>query len=941
MREDPTTRIGDTGEYEVAANFSRIGWGPVANTRRDLGTDVFVQARDARGFDLGLFAGVQVKSGDSFFDEDKEERGADGQLSGWRYYEKDSQHFDDWVTHGLPHLLVLHDLRTRESFWAHVTASAVEITGEGARILVPAGNKVDLNNLGALLEVAATQKQGISFEGSAWRAAAAEIPPARRLRTALIAPRLIAPHRNVGFRYPISPEEAIALLLQCRVRDLEEFNKRHKTVPTIEQAATKRDWRWKFFAALAPAVLRGDHSQLAKCIKATNKQERRAAATVALAGWLMEEEAHDHAISLLEKFGDRAGPVDHAWVLSQLARSQAEIGKIDDARQNAVLALQSIAVATGEDATASAIRAAAASLLYYTADIRGGDLAEAVSASDHAVGWWRTQVQAWGLSDNLDRTFRKTMHDQSKRFGFEESGHNRLYSSILTSIFSGDHGAWSNATRLLSYNTLTSGSGTPPEIAGAIDDLRRCGARSALILATKYAWSWEPAEAVQGALQRVAALQWCHTSASSSMALIQHGGDLATASEADLFTQSLLTIVRDPSKFVARVSPSFTVQAYVLDALEGVAASCSPETQTGIAQHLADLPITTDVATSNGYMRIAARLERLKVGADLAGAILASAQRQTDLRLSAQLLRIVSDFDAARDVLLQRAKGGDWDALSALGDVRTLTTAEATSLAAKDAVRIRQIMEDAEAGSFALWSHDSACSAAILGAWFNDAVDWQLLVQFIKHPHVAGEHKRNCCFALAQNIDRLPQSALELLREAAPHLRDAPFDVLLGQPLGGAGIYLAAALGTYDEDALSKQLAGLLTSSSEHRADSVLMIGHLNRADLIPISVGLVMDANPQVRLAAATSLAIHALKSGDAIATMAAECLRGIVRLPGSAMALRVANALYGQTSVDSQIVKELANGLSLHSSALVRRRVSRFATGGAEAPVDQAAGG
>jgi hypothetical protein len=280
MREDPTTRTGDTGEYEVAANFSRIGWGPVANTRRDLGTDVFVQARDRRGFDLGLFLGVQVKTGDSFFEE--EERGADGSLIGWWYYEPGVQHFDDWVTHGLPHLLVLHNLNNRESFWVHVTAPAVTVTGEGAKILVPANQAVNDDNLDSLIAVAATQKQGITFEGSAWRAAAAEVPPARRLRTALIAPRLIAPHRNAGFSRPVSPEEAVALLVQCRIRDLEEFSRRHRGVPTIEEAATKRDWRWKFFAALAPAVLGNDYSQLEACISKTNKPERKAVAVIAL-----------------------------------------------------------------------------------------------------------------------------------------------------------------------------------------------------------------------------------------------------------------------------------------------------------------------------------------------------------------------------------------------------------------------------------------------------------------------------------------------------------------------------------------------------------------------------------------------------------------------------------------------------------------------------------
>jgi len=54
----------------VTAALQRIGWGPVAlNVQHDLGTDLFVQARDDRGFDRGLPVGVQVKAGSSCFEQ--------------------------------------------------------------------------------------------------------------------------------------------------------------------------------------------------------------------------------------------------------------------------------------------------------------------------------------------------------------------------------------------------------------------------------------------------------------------------------------------------------------------------------------------------------------------------------------------------------------------------------------------------------------------------------------------------------------------------------------------------------------------------------------------------------------------------------------------------------------------------------------------------------
>jgi len=929
LREDETTRTGDTGELEVAANFSRIGWGPVPNTRRDLGTDIFVQARDRRRFDLVLFVAVQVKTGKSFFSGERE-FGPDGSVVGWWYYEEDVQHFDDWVTHGLPHLLVLHDLATRNSYWVHVTAPAITITGEGAKILVPATQTVDESNLDALIAVAATQKQGITFEGSVWRAAATEIPPARRLRTALITPRLVAPHRNTGFSREISPEEAIALLIQCRVRELEEFSKRHRKVPTFDEAFASRDWRWRLFACLAAAVVRGDYAKLKECIQRTNKQERKVAATVAFACWLMQDEKFDEAVTLLAGFGDRAGPIDHAWVLAQLSRAQAEVGDVTSARENAALALQGATGAAGDDPTASAIRSSAASLLYYTADFRDENLTEVVSTSDHAAAWWRTQSQFRGLADHLNRAFRRATDDQSRRFEFEEVAHNQLYSATLTSTFAGDHGSWSNATRLLAQNTLTLNfeSGARDELANAIDNLRLSGSRSELILAAKHAWAWQPAEVLKVPLSQINDQSWSHTSASSTLALLQHAGDIAVTDQADAFVDDLLSIVTDPSDFVTRVNPTFAVSAYVLDALKGLVASCTESMQNKIAQFLAELPVVDDPALAVGYARVAARLGDTLLTAANVESLVAAASRQSDAGFSAQLLSLASKrSEQARAEIMRRIGQGDVHALSALGDVRKLSPADAKMLAERDAERLRQIMQEAEAGSFALWSHDSALSSAVIGAWFNEAVDWPLLAKFLRHPLVAGEHKRSCCIALANNAARLPEDARSMLLEVGPQLSDGPFDLILGQPLGGAGVYLFAALGAFNEGALSARITELITSSPEHRADSALMIGHLNRAELMPLAVGLLQDANRAVRLSASTSLAIHIVKSGDSSSQIAMAAVRGAIQSPGAAVALRVANAFYGEQSMTSSIARDLIRDLYGHESALVRIRVRHHA--------------
>jgi hypothetical protein len=113
MRASRQEQTGGVGVNEVAANFERIGWGPVPNAQHDLGTDLLVQARDARLFDRGLVVGVQAKSGPGYFELPA--NAEDGSVLGWWNCERGLDHFDNWVTHGLPHLVVLHNLGIRKS----------------------------------------------------------------------------------------------------------------------------------------------------------------------------------------------------------------------------------------------------------------------------------------------------------------------------------------------------------------------------------------------------------------------------------------------------------------------------------------------------------------------------------------------------------------------------------------------------------------------------------------------------------------------------------------------------------------------------------------------------------------------------------------------------------------------------------------------------------
>lgn len=58
MRASRQEQTGTAGQNEAAANFERLQWGPAPNPDHDVGTDLFLQVRDARGVDLGVVVGA-------------------------------------------------------------------------------------------------------------------------------------------------------------------------------------------------------------------------------------------------------------------------------------------------------------------------------------------------------------------------------------------------------------------------------------------------------------------------------------------------------------------------------------------------------------------------------------------------------------------------------------------------------------------------------------------------------------------------------------------------------------------------------------------------------------------------------------------------------------------------------------------------------------------
>lgn len=914
---------GNTGETEVTAKFERLGWGVAPNPKHDLGTDLWLMARDSRLFDLGLVVGAQVKTGPSWFRE--ESSGPTGERLGWWFRDADRRHIDAWLAHGLPHLIVLHDLVTGASYWAHVAEEAVISTGKGAKILVPVGHQIDEAHRDALLRVAASKKTGGTWEGSAWSGADA-VAPSAQLRHALIVPRLVAPHPNTGHASPVAPAQAVALLVQARLQDLREQAEQHPEVPSLADAASTSDWDWRLVGAMGARVTQGDSDGLVQAAVDAPDPGRRTAAAAAAAATLLEDGLAENALTVLDAAlaPDDAGPLDHAWLTVQKARACLELGRVDEARDLAA-AVQTLGATDAHDVTATALAGVAAQLLFNTSGWGAGDLGAMVAGSDTVAAWWRTQSVSRGLTALAKRTFWSWSGDTTVRYSAGDTANDQLFSASITASYLGDHGTWRHLAGLLAQDGLIrlTRHCEPTRAAEALDRLRVSGNSDDMKHAVRRLADDGPAAAVTLAAARVTLDAVTRTTAPSSLILLERGGDLLEADTADRTVAWLLDTIRNPALFAARTSPSYLLVPRLVDTLSGVVGAAGMDAQGAVAEAIAGLAPEPDQGLATAWARTAHALPSATWTDALARRI-ATAADGHHWSLRTPLLGIASPHDpAVRQRLLDEATAGRLDALVALGDVTRLPPDVVAVLVPAVAGYVRGQIEEATAGLFSMGTHDYGRALALLSVWHPALADWQPLLELISDPRVAGGHKRGAMTFLAGVAERVPDDIKPELAAAAGAAASQPrpaFPGLFGERADASGpaAELAAALATETAQPDPDQLPALLAGDIDARRSAVRIATRLRRDEETGLLLALAWDDDPSVRASAAQGMANLAADGLGGPVILAA--VRRAAADPGRRVPGAIAAALSERESLPANVAGVL-DLLRTHASAAVRR--------------------
>ncbi|MFC8246910.1 DUF4365 domain-containing protein [Streptomyces chartreusis] len=938
MRSSRQEATGTAGAHRVMTDFEDLGWGPVENDQHDLGIDLFLQVRDERRFDRTVLMTAQVKTGQSYFDSP--ERDETGAVVGWWYAESDARRFEDWVQHGLPHLMVLHDLEARVSYWAHVDRDSVVSSGEGFKVLVPSSQRVERAQLPALLDVAASGKAAWSLEGTAWTAGAKAVAPGRAVRHALVAPRLIAPHPNTGHDRVLEPEEAIALVSQGRAGDLERYGEAN---PRLQQLEQQTGWRWRFLHAYLRAVEGGDTTALLELAADTESGHpkhtyRRAAVAVACAVFLADAERWDEAESALVAAGDDLSPVDHAWVLIHRALLAGERGDVTHGR---ILAAESqrAVVLDADDVTARAIAAAAAAFLFESSRWETRNLEETLTTGDTASSWWRSQSIAWALADHDSKAFLSWGADEEPGTTLVDWAEDRLQGVWLQASFSGArrsaagsaaqracHSVIHHEAHWRSIPAAARGDADVTALAGAVNTLRRHGHAKELGAAVRRLWAAGPADCVAQALERSMDAPWRHTSARTKLLLWELAGDLLTAEQADAAAAECLGILDDPQAFAEQVRPNFLSDNYTTAALRRILAAASDDTHAVTISHVLET-LDRDSGSEEDLIRLVLALRPSALGAAIPQWRQAALD-QGHRGLSAAMLGLLAHSgDAeAQETLVRRVQEGDIEAFDALPYERE-KDAISGRLAEFAAEQCRAQLAEAESNSWGLGSADYGWLLVWCGLTAPEHADWPTVLDLITHPKVAIDHKAGAIRLLSRRADDLPEDVVDQLRQSVavqPDQLRGVSALASTEELREAAFGLGLALGVADTASLMAGATRLLRGSPAQRLSAARLLarfGSRSGADLVPqgMLLALASDPHPSVRREAAAALTRSLAWTADTV------CQEAVLTAAGDAgcrTPLAVARAL-PEACADADLRQRLVSTLVQHPSALVRNAV------------------
>jgi hypothetical protein len=809
------------------------------------------------GNDKGIIVGFQVKSGESFFGKLLDDP-VDGK--GWFFYERNRKHLEYWLKHAVPIVVVLHHPKSKVSYWAHVIEANVRYTPKGWKIAVYEKNTLSSEGLNALMQVAASARGSFGFEGSAWNEASILGLADHQWRSALIVPRLIAPHPNASVSTELSPAQGVALVVQARQLDLYRFAERFSSIPKMSDASAHIEWGWRLASSVFSFLVGQPDVPEELLATAPDGQSRAAAAALRICA-LHRADENSEADIFAKKFlaaNQDLDPADTAWIMIQHARVLLALGKKDEVRNRAFDA-QAVVVGEPPDPTISAFIGASYWLLWTTASWSDRTFVkDVIIGGDTANSWWKDQRVAYALSDYLDQSFNAWGESKSIAFQSSDTIYSGLASAMVISEFTGDEGSFkAEQRRLARYLLLGSNSeATDPQ---ALNWLRQSGDTDALRLAANRVVTVGPLGELKSLVDSIETRNWTPSSVRTNLALWKVAGDLMSAASGQAALNLLTNLVSNPNQLIREDFPNDVAYlSSILSTMTGllpvVPLSAHNELLEAL-ELLLDDPLIFDTAVSASLEELFGWVDWDDVDSDRKGRWLEFALFNSEWSPTPVILARLADFDArAEERLLDLASSGNYFALLKLNNPKSLGFEHARTLLASLEASVDRIVERARQNSWGL-----GLSLPSILVWLNQSFPeiarWNGIFSLLEEDRVLTSEKRAVCEQLAVNLDVMDEVSKARLTSILEGGLKGLVEPLAGDPdLESPTDLLRAALGTLSSEEQSANFPLLLNSRVRGRRGVVArMLGFSKRLGDLEIGalLALASDTSMAVRAAA------------------------------------------------------------------------------------------
>lgn len=931
----PARQTGAVGQTVTRLAFEQLGWGPVPVEQHDTGTDFYVQVRDDNLGELGLLLGVQVKNEKGYFEQSYD--GVDGG-TGWSYYVKNQNDARYWLTHSVPHIVVLYNDDSNVAYWVHVSLESLQWTEKGAKIWIPEFQRIDIDSKDALRAVAALSRPAPQWAGTSWRGLdVAE--PEQMLRTSLLAPRLIAPHPNTT-PDTLSAFQAIATLMLCRFQKIDHL---HEAGHLEENSMV--GWDWDLYSGLSEYLRSGDSSTVQGLIKLADQPERLVAATLLLATFKAEAGRYHEALNLARSISsDGISRIDRSWLQVHEARYLIELGEAE-ASVEAALDAAAVGSIYRSEPTALVIAAAAFSCTFSAKGLDSEHFVEMVTSNDVAPMWWNQQQLASGYTELFSQAFETWTtgaHYNSSSTHFSEYW-SSFRSAVLLAGTAAHYSSWrSSVSRLAKAELMANLSAA--ETQTALNDLRISGDAKGVSAATRRLISLGQVDAVVGVTAPVSLIRSGLTAVESNLSLVNAACDVVDDTTVRRFVAEItgcLSENRYPQG-QPHLLPQRMQREYV-KLLRHYAYRLIPAELSSVTAWLSNLPPTSDWVLGQ---ELQALVENIAVESWSPQELDLIRRRVDEGQLKKSTLESTKTADVSRfgdcgpletawfwllssrddqgvhRRLIESIELGNRDAIVALGRYDNLTNAGARALATTLSDDIESIIKDAEEGRESFGSLDVPLTLLGLNQTFPHMASWRPLMRIVGSK--VSDHMLMHFLQTASRADlrvRVIAELLRLLEERSSRPRGSEFfDHGRGREVVEESILIFRGPGQGEP-----VIADWLSRGPRARAAVGYAIGRWRSERHVPMLTPLSVDPDPDVVGAAAGSAMRLAIDCGYDVPCIAV--VERILKRTGTRSALAVVRELDRSACDRFPSVVEL---LGRSRSAAVRRRLAELTGGG-----------